>query len=132
MPARLPLFVALSLLVALGGGFVALRLVVPSDGARLAPGELAYHLDAPDRDVVETPYTAQPGDLQPGDVVLAVGGHSGDALASALFSPGTLGPVHTAWRTGATLNYTVERGGRRLTVAVMLRPYPLLALLGDE
>ena len=73
--------------VLLGVAFLLLHLVSPSDGARLAPGQTVWRPDG----VIVTPIQEQPGGLQQGDVVIAVGGSSMEAWAQALLVRGSSG-----------------------------------------
>jgi hypothetical protein len=111
--------------LALSGLWLWLRLTIPSDDARLPPGQAVWSRDG----VVVTPLEAQPGGLRQGDVVVAVGGRSLESWAEALFRSGAPGPQ---WRLGQTVTYTVLRGGHQLEVSIKLERYPLGALVQDE
>jgi signal transduction histidine kinase len=92
--------------------FLALRLLVPSDGA-----VVAFYADAwtPDGVRIE-PLDPQPGGLRPGDVVLAVDGRPlGSWLDGVVVSA-----LEPAGPPDSPRTYTVERAGT--TVAVPVEP----------
>src|SRR5512142_555473 len=87
-----------SIFLVLAGAFLAWRLGLPSDGARLEPGVPAWKANG----VMVTPL--QQGPLQPGDVVVAVAGRSLQGWAEGLGQP-TLAPL----APNQPLDYTVIR-----------------------
>src|SRR5579859_1069987 len=101
-------------------GFLGLRLLTPSDGARLPPGE--------PQPVVSGLRLAPlaPGALQPGDLLLAVNGRSVAELAQDLIGPR---PANAKFAPGPPFTYTVERAGQSRDVSITLEPYPLGAVL---
>ncbi len=123
--ARRVVLTVIACALALSGLWLWLRLIGPSDGARLPPGQAVWSRDG----VVVTPLEAQPGGLRQGDVVVAVGGRSLESWTEGLFRPRTSAP---GWRYGQTVTYTVLRGGHRLEVSIRLGRYPLGALVQDE
>jgi hypothetical protein len=116
----------LSLLaLTLSAAYVCLQLSSPSDGARLEPGQQAWT----NHGMVVTLLDPRPGELAPGDEVIAVDGRSMETWWAGQFSPAA---PHPDWRVGQTVSYTVLRGGREQTVPVTLRPYPWHALLQKD
>jgi len=118
--STLALWLAAAGLWALFLGFLGLHLVTASDGARLAPGEAPLAAGGLPLEPL------RPGSLQPGDVLLAINGHSVTALAEALTQPQ---PPGFEWAAGQTLRYTLNRAGAVVEVPVTLGPYPLGAVL---
>lgn len=121
---RLVLLVS-GLALTLGMAFVWLHVAGPSDGARLEPGQQAWTHEG----VVVSLLDSRSGELEPGDVVVAVEGRSMPVWWDGLFA---LGVPHTQRQVGQTLTYTVLRGGYRLSVPVTLRLYPWRGLLRKD
>jgi len=113
------------LALALSMGFVWLHLVTPSDGAYLEPGQRTW---VP-RGVVVSPLERHPGGLDPGDVIVAIDGHSMEAYKQALLDPNA---SHPQWQLGQITTYTVMRDGHFLNVAVTLGNYPWRELLRED
>lgn len=102
--------------------FYGLRLVTPSDGARLRETEPIFTREG----VILAPFQPQTSGLRDGDVVTAVAGRSMESWARALFRPGTprLRPAF-----GDTVTYSVLRDGQPLEISVKLERYPFGAVL---
>lgn len=98
------------LFLALAAAFLYAQLSLPSDGARLEPGQPVWRPNG----VVVTPLEGGRSPLLPGDVVIAVEGRSLEAWAQAIFQPGF---PHQARTTGRALAYTVLREGRQIDLA---------------
>ncbi|MCE7984365.1 MAG: GAF domain-containing protein [Caldilinea sp. CFX5] len=71
-------------------------------------------------------YGALPTALQPGDALVAINGQPIEQLFAALFALQWSRPA--GWQAGNTLDYTIERDGRQLTVAVPLTRLPSSAI----
>ena len=123
--SRLAVIVVAITAVLLGVTFLLFHLFSPFDGARLAPGQPYWSSGG----VIVTPVEQQSSGLAPGDEVVTVEGKSMEAWAQALFQPGLARPQ---WHVGQTVTYTVLRNGQRLEVPVILKPYPLGAIVLDE
>jgi hypothetical protein len=106
----------------MAGAFFLVRLLSASDGARLEPGEPAWHADG----VTVTAMVEQTGGLRSEDRVVAVHGESLTTWADKIFELGSPRPV---WRVGDLVPYTVIRDGQRVELQVLLMPYPLGAVL---
>ncbi len=113
------------LFLALAAAFLYAQLSLPSDGARLEPGQPVWRPNG----VVVTPLEGGRSPLLPGDVVIAVEGRSLEAWAQAIFQPGF---PHQARTTGRALAYTVLREGRQIDLAIAPLPYPLPAILARD
>ncbi len=102
--------------------FTGLRVSRPSDGARLQPGEPAFQHDG----VIVTPLQHAPGDLQTGDLVVAIEDRPLEAWAAALlcWRPVCDSPERPIHAIGDRVNYSVVRDGQPLDVSVTLGPYP--------
>jgi two-component system, NarL family, sensor kinase len=98
--------------------FLNLRLSLPTDGARLEPGERGL-LDA---GVTVSPLRDLPEGLQAGDVVLAAAGRSMEEWAQLLFVGGMERP---GWEMDDQIPYTVLRAGEVQEIEVTLIPYTL-------
>ena len=116
--------------VALFAAFVGLRLMRPSDGMRLQPGEQAFRPDG----VIVSPFEQASGDLQTGDLVVAIEGRPLEAWAATLLcwrpvcdSPDR--PIHTI---GDRVSYSIVREGQPLDVSVTLGPYPWVENLRQD
>lgn len=111
--------------IILFGVFFAYRVVQPSDGTRLQPGTPYYSADG----VIITPFDEPTGDLQQGDVVVAVEDRSIESWASLLlcWKPFCDAPARPRWQAGDTVTYTVLRENRPIEVTVTLGRYPLVA-----
>lgn len=108
--------------VALFAAFAGLRLVRPSDGMRLQPGEQAFKPDG----VIVTSLEQAPGDLQTGDLVVAIEGRRLEAWAAALlcWRPVCASPDRPIHVNGDRVKYSIVRDGQPLDVSVTLGPYP--------
>ncbi|GIH06879.1 hypothetical protein Rhe02_49460 [Rhizocola hellebori] len=95
------------------------RLGAPADGTATFPSAPPWG-----DGVVLADVTSQPGDLRPGDRVVAV---DGVALRTWVADP----PA-TAFRVGQVLRYQVIRDGQPRTVEVVLMPYPLVRKVVDN
>jgi hypothetical protein len=122
---RAVVIVTASLLIGLFLVFVALRITMQSDGARLQPGTNPWQLDG----VIVTPLIQYPGGVRTGDVVLAVEGvrleqWAADMLAGRLDlpEPGTVD----------TLRYEVRRDAEIIVLRQQVGPYPLAAMLRKD
>jgi hypothetical protein len=126
-PTRIRLVgVAVAILFsAMAGAFVVVRLLTPSDGARLQPGERAWHANS----VTVTALVEQPGGLETGDLVVAVAGVPLNTWADQILDPEVPRP---SWQVGDVVPYTVIRAGERLELQVRLMPYPLGAILAQS
>ncbi|GAB4481646.1 MAG: hypothetical protein Kow00124_29660 [Anaerolineae bacterium] len=113
--------------ITLFGVFLAIRLSLPSDGARLQPGMEVYA----DAGVIVTPFDGQVRGLEQGDVVVAIEGRSVESWADLLlcWRPFCDAPDRPRWRVGDTVTYTVLRESRPTEVDVTLIRYPLAANL---
>ena len=111
--------------LALSLGFVWLHLATPSDGAHLEPGQQTWVPGG----VVVSPLERHPGGLEPGDVVVAINGHSMEAYKQALLA---LNAPHPQWQFDQTTTYTVQRDGHLLNVPVTLGNYPWRELIRED
>ena len=123
MRARFTVIFLSSGVILLGVAFLLLHVTGPSDGARLAPGQSVWRADG----VVVMPLNA--GELQQGDVVVAIDGRSMEFWASELFRFDLARPQ---WHVGQTITYTVLRRGHTLVVPVTLQAYPLGTIVEHE
>lgn len=122
-PGRLPLrswltLLAAGLVCALTLAFLALRLALPADGARLDPTQPLVETDG----VRVYPLIPMPHGLQPGDRVVAMAGRATPQWAARLFG---LQPAPGELTRGAVLEYQVRAGGTRRTVQVRLGAFPM-------
>lgn len=108
--------------LALAAAFLSWHLDLPSDGARLEPGEQVWKPNG----ILVTPLEDGRNPLRPGDIVIAVDGRTMEAWAEAIFQPGF---AQWAPTIGRTLTYTVLRDGRRIDLTLSPVPYPLQAIL---
>jgi hypothetical protein len=120
-PGLAVLLLALGMLL-LAGAFLGLRLMSPSDGARLKAGGGAWQTDG----VVVVPLQNQPDGLKEDDVVVAVDGRGLETWAQSLFDAGADRPK---WAFGQSVTYRVIRDGEPQDVPVTLGSYPLDAVL---
>jgi len=104
----------LTLAASLGAclAFMALRVVTPSDGGRIAFYGDAYTAAG----VLIDPIDAPQPELQPGDRVDAIAGRSLASWADLLFDPSIARP------TGGTTDYLVDRDGAGQAIEVALAP----------
>jgi len=112
------------LVLGLGIALFWLRVTTPSDGARMKIEEWPWRSEG----FVVAPIDNQPGGLQQGDLVVAIDGRSLEAWAQVLFTAGAPRPH---WRMGQTVVYTVLRDGRLVDVPIILRGFPIGALLAQ-
>lgn len=106
--------------------FDVLRIVNPSDGARMLPGDAdAWQPEG----IVLTPILEPPGGLAPGDLLIAV---NGESLVSRVETLLRFGAPTPRWEFGQTLTYTVVRSGETQDIQVTLGPYPLWAAVGEN
>jgi signal transduction histidine kinase len=112
------------LVLGLGVALFWLRVTTPSDGARMKIEEWPWHPEG----FVIAPIDDQLGGLQQGDLVVAIDGRRLESWAQALF---TAGAPRLHWRIGQTVVYTVLRSGRVVDVPVILRHFPIGALLAQ-
>jgi len=103
--------------------FLGLRIMQPSDGARLEPGTPYYSSEG----IIITLFEEQPGGLQSGDIITTIDDRSIEDWASylACFSPLCNPPERPRWHVGDVVHYAVLRDGQRVELPVRLRPYPL-------
>lgn len=113
----------LCLFVALGT--VAFRAQIPSDGARLQSGALAYNQSG----LTVVPYQQHEDGLQDGDVVWTVDGVNTSALIRALFQPGQPRPLRLL---GQEVTYQVLRNDEPVELVVTLRGLPLGVILLEQ
>ena len=108
--------------LSIAGVFMLLRLATPFDGAWLEPAQPVWKTNGV---IVKLPED-QPDGLQDGDLVVAIDGRSLESWAQTIFQAGGSRPD---WQFGQKIVYTVIRDGQQRDVSVVLRHYPLGAIL---
>jgi len=105
--------------------FAALRLNIPSDGARLA---LQAHPDF-SGSVVVTNLIQQPDNLRIDDYVLQVDGQN---ISRWTLNLSTWDGETLNWQFGQTITYTVLRGDAVIDLPIQLRVFPIGEILRDN
>jgi signal transduction histidine kinase len=100
--------------------YVGMRVVVPSDGGRIAFYEDAWSAEG----IAIAPIDPPQPDLEDGDRVETIAGRSMDAWAGLVLDPAAARP------TGDPVSYAVERDGAQAAIGVAWAPPPVGATLG--
>jgi hypothetical protein len=106
-------------------GYVAYRLSVPSDGARLSEDQLTFTTEG----IVITPFESAGSPFLDGDIVTTIDGIPAETWAGSVFRGSMARPD---WAIGDTVQYEVLRGDERVKLTVPLIRLPISEILAGH